>query len=55
MFEDGLVVLGSLTVLSDSRGPLETLKTELDEKILFLKHIELEAGNITTRCIMSYL
>ncbi len=45
-----LVVPGTYTVLSDSQGLLETLKTELDKKILTLKHMKLETGNITTKC-----
>ena len=54
MLEDGLVVPGTYTALSDSRGLLETLKTELDKKMLTLKHMKLEVGNISTKYIMSY-
>ncbi len=53
MLEDGLVVPGTYTALSDSRGLLETLKTELDKKILTLKHMKLKTGNITTK--MSFI
>ena len=54
MLEDGFVVPGTYTALNDSRGLLETLKTELDKKTLTLKHMKLETGNITTKWIISY-
>ena len=61
MLEDALVVLGALsdytasyTALSDSQVLLETLKTELDKKILALKHVKLETGSVTTKYITSY-
>ena len=54
MLEDGFVIPGTYTALSDSRGLLETLKTELDKKTLTLKHMKLETDNITTKWIISY-
>ena len=45
----------NLTALCQSRvGLLETFNTELDKKMLTLKHMQLEIGNITMNYIMSY-
>ena len=54
MLEDALVVRGVYTALSDSQVLLETLKTELDKKILALKHVKLETGSVSTKYITSY-
>ena len=51
--KDGLVVPGTYTILFQSRRLLETLKTELDKKVLTLKHMEI--GKITMKYIMSYI
>ena len=39
--KDGLVVSGTYTALCQSQGLLETLKTELDNQVLTLKHMQL--------------
>ena len=54
MFEDGLVVPGTISAFCKSRTMMNILKTELEKKVIKLVYMKADAGDAEFKNVTAY-